>query len=184
MEFTGRPQPDDVEAIDSPFAGTMMESCTVTHAKSLSALFPNISAEAADLLRCAVMCADFKQTNTHKHVEGIGMPVGLQALVPYLSLLCMHTLLSHSCCCLLLRAHCRKLLAFNPNKRLSPEEALRHPYVSQFHNAADEPVAGKVFVLPISDNTKYTVAEYRWVRKQQGFGSCSSFPTVSAGQRA
>lgn len=62
MEFTGRPQPDDVEAIDSPFAGTMMESCTVTHAKSLSALFPNISAEAADLLRCADMCAGILQT--------------------------------------------------------------------------------------------------------------------------
>lgn len=96
----------------------------------------------------------------------------------------MHTLLSHPCCCLLLRAHCRKLLAFNPNKRLSPEEALRHPYVSQFHNAADEPVAGKVFVLPISDNTKYTVAEYRWVRKQQGLGACSCFLTASAGLSA
>ena len=76
MEFTGRPQPDDVEAIDSPFAGTMMESCTVTHAKSLSALFPNISAEAADLLRCAVMCACCMQT-IQKHVEAIGMAVGL-----------------------------------------------------------------------------------------------------------
>ena len=50
---------------------------------------------------------------------------------------------------------------FNPNKRLSPSEALKHPYVAQFHNEADEPSARKTYVLPISDNTKYTVAEYR-----------------------
>ena len=55
----------------------------------------------------------------------------------------------------------RKLLVFNPSKRLSPDQALRHPYVAQFHNSADEPSAGRVYVLPISDNTKYTVGEYR-----------------------
>ena len=55
----------------------------------------------------------------------------------------------------------RHLLVFNPNKRLSPSEALKHPYVAQFHNDADEPSARKTYVLPISDNTKYTVAEYR-----------------------
>ena len=67
--------------------------------------------------------------------------------------------------CMLLRApnlH-RKLLVFNPNKRLSAEAALRHPYVAQFHNVADEPVCNRIIVLPISDNTKYTVSEYRCV---------------------
>ena len=34
---------------------------------------------------------------------------------------------------LLLPLH-RHLLVFNPNKRLSPSEALKHPYVAQFHN--------------------------------------------------
>jgi hypothetical protein len=29
----------------------------------------------------------------------------------------------------------RRLLVFNPNKRLSVEEALRHPYVAQFHSS-------------------------------------------------
>lgn len=51
---------------------------------------------------------------------------------------------------------------FNPSKRLSAEAALRHPYVAQFHNVADEPACNRIIVLPISDNTKYTVSEYRW----------------------
>jgi mitogen-activated protein kinase 15 len=50
---------------------------------------------------------------------------------------------------------------FNPSKRLSVRQALRHPYVAQFHNASDEPECPKIIVLPISDNTKYTVQEYR-----------------------
>jgi hypothetical protein len=47
----GRPSHEDVEAIDSPFAATMMESCTVTHARRLADMFPAASPEAADLLR-------------------------------------------------------------------------------------------------------------------------------------
>ncbi len=43
MEFTGRPSDADVEATDSPFAATMMESCTVTEGKKMSELFPMAS---------------------------------------------------------------------------------------------------------------------------------------------
>ncbi|KAG2424506.1 hypothetical protein HYH02_015176 [Chlamydomonas schloesseri] len=105
VEFCGRPSPSDVEAIDSPFAATMMESCAVSQARRLQDMFPHASPDAADLLR--------------------------------------------------------KLLVFNPHKRLTAEQALRHPYVAQFHNLADEPVCNRIIVLPISDNTKYTVSEYR-----------------------
>lgn len=48
----------------------------------------------------------------------------------------------------------RKLLHFNPDKRISPEEALRHPYCAQFHNPHDEPVAPGIITIPIDDNTK------------------------------
>uniref|UniRef100_A0A7S0VD35 Mitogen-activated protein kinase n=1 Tax=Polytomella parva TaxID=51329 RepID=A0A7S0VD35_9CHLO len=105
VEFTGRPSREDVEAVDSPFAASLMESCAVTHPRKLQDVFPNASPEAADLLK--------------------------------------------------------RLLVFNPSRRLTAEQALRHPYVAQFHNSAEEPVCGRTLVLPISDNTKYTVTEYR-----------------------
>ncbi|KXZ50454.1 hypothetical protein GPECTOR_16g628 [Gonium pectorale] len=96
VEFCGRPSPSDIAAIDSPFAATMMDSCSVVGGRRGAELLPNASPEALDLL-----------------------------------------------------------------SRLSAEAALRHPYVAQFHNPADEPVCHRIIVLPISDNTKYTVSEYR-----------------------
>ena len=55
----------------------------------------------------------------------------------------------------------RKLLRFDPRARLSAEAALAHPYVAQFHCAADEPAAPGPVTVPLDDNTKLTVAEYR-----------------------
>eukprot|EP00891_Asterochloris_glomerata_P004068 jgi/Astpho2/4068/e_gw1.00063.109.1_t len=54
-----------------------------------------------------------------------------------------------------------KLLHFNPNKRISAAEALKHPYVAQFHNEADEPSAPGIITIPIDDNHKYEMADYR-----------------------
>ncbi len=48
----------------------------------------------------------------------------------------------------------RRCLHFNPEKRLTAFEALRHPYVSQFHNEADEPPCPHVLRIQIDDNTK------------------------------
>ena len=55
----------------------------------------------------------------------------------------------------------RKLLRFDPRSRLSAAAALAHPYVAQFHCAADEPVARGPITVPLDDNTKLSVAEYR-----------------------
>lgn len=52
-------------------------------------------------------------------------------------------------------------MQFNPNKRLSAAEALKHPYVAQFHNPDDEPSCGRVITIPINDNHKYSIQEYR-----------------------
>jgi mitogen-activated protein kinase 15 len=55
----------------------------------------------------------------------------------------------------------KKLLKFNPTDRLTVEEALEHPYVSQFHNIDNEPVCKKTITIPIDDNKKFSIKEYR-----------------------
>lgn len=55
----------------------------------------------------------------------------------------------------------RKTLCYNPDNRLSAEEALRHPFLSQFHNPEEEVVCDKIIKLPISDTKKLNLREYR-----------------------
>jgi len=105
MEVTGRPSPEDVEAIKSPFAATMLESLPMSRPRSLHEMFPSATMEALDLLR---LCTQF-----------------------------------------------------NPMKRLPAKEALRHPYVAQFHNPEDEFDCDRAIRIPIDDNTKLTVQDYR-----------------------
>jgi len=105
MEVTGRPSAEDVEAIKSPFAATMLESLPMSRPKPLSDMFPQASVEALDLLR---MC-----------------------------------------------------LQFNPSKRISANSALRHPYVVEFHNPEEEPECDRVIQIPIDDNKKLSVVDYR-----------------------
>jgi mitogen-activated protein kinase 15 len=105
IEFTGRPSADEIEAIKSPFAGTMLESIPPVSKKTLNDMFPGASVEALDLLR--------------------------------------------------------RLLQFAPSRRITAESALSHPYVSQFHNPDDEPGVKGGISIPIDDNTKYTINDYR-----------------------
>lgn len=55
----------------------------------------------------------------------------------------------------------KKLLKFNPSDRLTVEESLEHPYVSQFHNIDNEPICKKIITIPIDDNKKFSIKEYR-----------------------
>lgn len=55
----------------------------------------------------------------------------------------------------------KQLLQFNPNKRPSAELCLKHPYVAQFHNPDDEPLCTKKINIPIDDNQKFSIREYR-----------------------
>jgi mitogen-activated protein kinase 15 len=96
MEITGRPTADDIDAINSPLAQTMLESLPPSKARRLRDMFPTASDDAIDLLK--------------------------------------------------------NLLQFNPNKRLTAEQALRHPYVAQFHNPEDEPNCNRKINIPIDDN--------------------------------
>jgi len=54
-----------------------------------------------------------------------------------------------------------RCLQFNPEKRLTAHEALRHKYVAAFHNAADEPACPRALRIQVNDNTKYSAADYR-----------------------
>ncbi|KYO26361.1 hypothetical protein Y1Q_0013899 [Alligator mississippiensis] len=40
-----------------------------------------------------------------------------------------------------------KMLTFNPNKRITVEEALAHPYLEQYYDPSDEPVAEEPFTF-------------------------------------
>ncbi|XP_066482582.1 mitogen-activated protein kinase 15 isoform X2 [Tiliqua scincoides] len=55
----------------------------------------------------------------------------------------------------------KRLLVFNPEKRLTAEEALEHPYVRRFHCPAKEPALNYNVILPLDDDVQLSVAEYR-----------------------
>jgi mitogen-activated protein kinase 15 len=105
MTVTGKPSNEDIEAIQSAFASSMLESIPETEQKPLTMLFPSAKPEAIDLMK--------------------------------------------------------KLLQFNPEKRIDADEALKHPFVALFHNPADEPVCTTQIKLHFSDNKKYSISEYR-----------------------
>ncbi|KJP85793.1 CMGC/MAPK/ERK7 protein kinase [Plasmodium fragile] len=55
----------------------------------------------------------------------------------------------------------KQLLQFNPTKRISAENALKHKYVEQFHSIIDEPRCKHIITIPVDDSTKYRVSFYR-----------------------
>ena len=55
----------------------------------------------------------------------------------------------------------RQEVQSDEQKRITAEEALRHPYLAQFHNPADEPLCDHRILIPVDDNIKYSVQEYR-----------------------
>lgn len=57
-----------------------------------------------------------------------------------------------------------RLLAFSPNKRISIEDALAHPYLDQYHVASDEPVCEEPFTyeMELDDLPKEKLRELIW----------------------
>jgi len=54
-----------------------------------------------------------------------------------------------------------KLLDFSPVSRYTIEQTLSHPYVAQFHSPDDEPVCTKPIVIPLNDDKKFKINDYR-----------------------
>lgn len=55
----------------------------------------------------------------------------------------------------------RRLLIFNPSKRITVEQALEHPFLRRFHIPEKELVMHEKIELPISDDTQLQAPEYR-----------------------
>ena len=55
----------------------------------------------------------------------------------------------------------RKLLIYKPNKRITIEESLKHPFFRKFHNPKEEIICPKKIVIPIDDNEKLSLKAYR-----------------------
>lgn len=54
-----------------------------------------------------------------------------------------------------------KLLQFNPEKRISSSEALKHPFLKQFCNPEEEMVMSSPIKISIDDNVRFSISEYR-----------------------
>lgn len=60
------------------------------------------------------------------------------------------------------------MLAFNPNKRIGVEEALAHPYLEQYYDPSDEPVAEEPFTIAeeVDDLPKEQLRQLIWETAQ------------------
>jgi len=105
LELTDKPSLEDIRAMKSPFAATMLEALPLTKPRPIHEIYPTASLE-------------------HLHIL-------------------------------------TRLLQFNPLGRISATNALQHPYLTVFHNPESETICGKVIEVPIDDNVKLSVTEYR-----------------------
>lgn len=69
LEVTGRPTPEDIAAINSPFAATMLQSITPTKPKALSSILPRTGEDGLDMIK---QCLHFNPTKRFTAIEGLG----------------------------------------------------------------------------------------------------------------
>ncbi|CAM9240812.1 unnamed protein product [Ascophyllum nodosum] len=71
LESTGKPSPEDVESIKSPFAGTMLESIPPTRQTSLNETFSGASEQALDIM---TQCLQFNPDKRIRAASALDHP--------------------------------------------------------------------------------------------------------------
>ena len=69
LEVTGRPTEDDIQAINSPFAATMLGSINPSKPKALSSILPRTGEDGLDMIK---QCLQFNPTKRFTAIEGLG----------------------------------------------------------------------------------------------------------------
>lgn len=105
LELTDKPKLEDIRAMKSPFAATMLEALPLTKPRPIHEIYPQANLEHLHMLT--------------------------------------------------------RMLQFNPINRITSANALQHPYLTVFHNPETETVCDKIIEVPIDDNVKLSVTEYR-----------------------
>ena len=59
----------------------------------------------------------------------------------------------------------RLCLQFSPTRRVEADQALRHPYVVDFHNPDDEPLSGGIIHIPVEDATTRHCILQGWIER-------------------
>lgn len=71
LELTGKPSPEEVSAMHSQYAGTMLESVVMPPARSIPEFFPAASGEARDLMG---LCFGFRPDSRMSAEDGLRHP--------------------------------------------------------------------------------------------------------------
>jgi mitogen-activated protein kinase 15 len=161
LEVTGMPPQSDVDAIQSAFAATMLQS--------LPPVRKRCGSRARGLARRARARRLGRSVRTRSRLKGLPsaglrarsaprtpspLPAPLSSARPRRSLGGSFSASPDAVDLM------NRLLEFNPAKRISAEGALKHPYLSQFYTG-DEASAPRPVSISIDDNIKYTVQDYR-----------------------
>ncbi len=118
LELLGSPDERDIQAINSPYAKTILETIKIGGPVN------------ADKTPLQHLTNKLRMKICDAPAEGVD-------------------LLAH-------------LLLFNPLKRISAENALRHPFLKQFHDSREESVYPEPPIrIALDDNVKLTVDDYR-----------------------
>jgi len=134
LEVTGYPSPADVEDINSPSTTAILESLPRIRKRSPIRMISGTAVKAIDSMQKCLATMSRKRA--------------LNDRIPGASVKAID--LVHWC------------LQLNSSKRIQAKDALSHAYVAQFHSPVTESECSHTIKLPIRDDIRVKVEEYRF----------------------